>query len=158
MTCLLFPAQLMPLVARCKALGGRSGEVPPADVADITASVLAAVASADVCEHYCTAIVRVCEASEKNRVACGPGVVTALLAMMEAHLQAPQEARSVSAVALEAVCSALRKLVEHADCAAVMKAGGRAAALLQQVRGLPVPGDGSLWSLRNCAAEVLMWL
>lgn len=118
-------------MAQCNALeklGWRAAVIPAADIADVTSSALAAITSEVVCGEYCNAIARMCEASEENRVTCGVAVITAVLAMMEAH---PDSHRNSEDVQYHA-CEALAMLACNEECAAHMRAGGRAEALLRR--------------------------
>lgn len=123
------PCPSLQAVALCEALeerGEGSELVPAADIADVTSSALAAIASEEVCAAYCAAIVSVCWLSEVNCAACGIGVVTAVLAMMETH--------PASADVQGQACEALNELADNAHSAAHMRADGRAEALLQKAK------------------------
>lgn len=133
------------LVEQCKALRerGKKGVVPAAVIAGITSSALAAVASAVVCKAYCNAIGIMCAAEAGNSAACGAGVVTAVLAMMESHPASVEVQREA--------CLSLHGLARNAKCAALMRAGGRALPLLRNARVahtddymVPTWADGAL--------------
>lgn len=102
--------------------------IPAADIAAATASALGAIAIEKLCHVYCCTVANICSGGqkEKNRAACGVGVINAVMAMMEAH--------PASADVQDRGCEVLRWLAENAKCAAHMRAGGRAAALLRQAK------------------------
>lgn len=102
--------------------------VTAADIADVTSSALAAIASKEVCEEYCAAIEWMCKSGDENRAACGAGVATAVLAMMEAHL----EPRSSWDWLVYRGCDILGILVENVECAEAMRADSRTVGLLRQ--------------------------
>lgn len=116
-----WPPQVARVVAECKALRARGqgiAVIPAADFAAITSSALAAIASADVCAFYCNAIVVACHSKKENCVACGAGVITAVLAMMQGHLAS----KTVQTMA----CCALSLLVQGGSdiIVRVMASGG----------------------------------
>lgn len=118
--------------------------IPAADIAAVTATALAALASENVCSAYCSAIGAICRLKDENRVACGVAVITAVLAMMGAHPE--------SAEVQQEACKALARLAANGVCAAHMR--GRAAALLRHALA---PHLDSVISQR-WAKLVLMWL
>lgn len=81
----------------------KAGEIPAADIAAVTSSVVGSVSSVDVCTAYCQMICEVCYDSNANRIACGMSVVAPVLGMMKAHL--------LVADLQQAACNALRNLV-----------------------------------------------
>lgn len=84
-----------------KGLKLNSWGLTHADFAAATSAAMAAIASVDVCEEYCRTMVRVCHGM--NSAACGAGVISALLAMMQAH--------PASEVVQEDACIALSVLL-----------------------------------------------
>lgn len=135
--------QLARVVAQCNALAQGYWNVigvPADEIADVTSSALAAVASADICGAYCNAIAYVVTFHEENREVCGIGVVSTVLDMMEAH--------TTSKAVQSDACAALNGLVENAECAEHMREDGRAAVLLRKALAA-CPGDDNL--KRNAA-------
>lgn len=119
----------MAALAHCKALvaqGEKAEVISAADIAEATSSAVAAIASAHVCEEFCFVIGWVCEAHDANRAACGPDVVAAVLAMMDAHPQS-EEVQSTG-------CYAVWTLAKNAECAGRMRAEGKAAVLVKQAK------------------------
>lgn len=140
--------QLARALTKCEALTFRGvvEVVSAAEIADATSSAVAAITSAEVCEKYCEAIWKACEMRAENRATCGAAVITAVLAMMEAH--------PASMAVQWRACEALSLLAEVADCAAHMRAGGRASVLLQQAMAAH-PDDSAI---QGSARQALLWV